>query len=82
MKLLRLIPVRYLAKYLPNILAYLLTKVLGWLLVKYPHKTAKVKETTAEINAALTNLILATKDGKFDKHEINKQIELWKEVFN
>lgn len=81
MHLLKLIPVKYLVKKLPEILAFIFTKVLTWLLMKYPHKSAKVKEITLELTAALSNLISITEDGKITKEEIQVQKELWEQVF-
>jgi len=81
MKWIKLIPVRILVKYLPEILAYILTKVLTYLLRKYPHKAGKVIETTKEITAATANAIEAASDGVITKAEISKQKSLWLEVF-
>ena len=82
MRLLKLIPVKTLVKNLPQILAYIFTKVLCFVVEKYPHKTEKVKETASEISVAVADLVKATEDGNLDKKEVKKQIELWKEVFN
>lgn len=79
--ILGLIPVKTLTKYLPDILAYILTKIIGHLLIRYPHKSAKVKETAKEITAAMVNAINAAEDGVITKEELNKQKELWKAVF-
>ncbi len=81
MRWIKLIPVKILVKYLPEILAFILTKVLTYLLKKYPHKAAKVVETTKEITIATVNAIEAAKDGIITKQEIRKQRALWKEVF-
>jgi len=81
MKWIKLIPVKILVKYMPEILAYIITKVLSYMLKKYPHKAAKVIETTKEITAATANAIEAASDGVITKFEISKQKSLWIEVF-
>lgn len=82
MRLLSLIPARYLAKYLPEILAFILTKVLTWLFKKYPEKSDKVMETCKEITVALSDAIKAGEDGKITPEEIEKQKILWRNVFD
>lgn len=80
-KILKLIPIKLLVKQLPQVLAFILTRVLMWVSLNYPHKTAKVKETTQEVTAALTNALKASNDGVITKEEIEVQKELWKKVF-
>jgi len=79
-KLLKLIPARLFAKYLPDVLAYVLTKGLGWLIVKYPHRSKKVIETSKEITAAIIEVVTVSSDGVIDKKELAKVIEAWKKV--
>jgi len=79
--LLKLIPVRTLVKYLPDVLAYLLTKGLGYVLVRYPHKSAKIIETAEEISKAMLNSVVIAKTGVIAKEDIEKQRKLWKAVF-
>ena len=81
-KILKLIPIKLLVKQLPQVLAFILTRVLTWVSLNKPHKTAKVIETTQEITAALTNALKASADGVITKQEIEVQKELWKKVFN
>ena len=81
MNWIKFIPVNFLVKKLPEIMAYILTTVLTKLLVKYPHKTAKVKEIASDLTMAMGNLVKATSDGVITAEEINKQKALWKEVF-
>lgn len=81
-KLLSLIPAKTLAKYLPEIMAYILTKGLGWIFKNYPQSATKTIETTKEVTAALTQNINAAADGVIDKAEVQKGIALWKDVFD
>lgn len=81
-KLLTWIPAKVLAEKLPDILSYILTKGLGWLFTKYPHKSAKVIEISQEVTTALLNAANAASDGKITKEEVKKQKELWKQVFD
>ena len=78
--LLKLIPIKKLAKYLPEILAYILTKSLTWLFKKYPEKTPKVIDKTKEVIDALTQNIDAASDGVISDKEVKTGIALWKEV--
>lgn len=80
-KIIKLLPVKLLAKYLPDFLALILTKALGFLLTKYPHKAAVIAETVKEITAAIIHAIDAAADKKITKEEIERQKELWREVF-
>ena len=81
MKLIKLIPVKQLAKFLPDILAYVLTKALGYVLTKYPSKAHKVLETAEQISKAMHNSIVIARDGVITKEEIAVQKALWREVF-
>lgn len=81
-KLLSLIPAKTLAKYLPEIMAYILTKGLGWIFKNYPQSAAKTIETTKEVTAALTQNINSASDGVIDKEEVQKGIKLWRDVFD
>lgn len=82
LKLLKFIPAKLLAEKLPDILAYILTKGLGWLFKKYPHKSDKVIEISKEVTTALLNASNAAKDGVITKAEIAEQKKLWKNVFD
>ena len=79
--LLKLISAKTLLKYLPDVLAYILTKVLTYVFSKYPAKSQKAIETVKEITLATANAIKASSDGKITKAELRKQKELWKKVF-
>lgn len=81
LKIIRLIPVKVLAKYLPDIMAYILTKVLRYVLTKYPNKSAKVIETTEEISKAMIHSVKIAKTGVITPADIEKQKNLWKDVF-
>ena len=81
-KLLTWIPAKVLAEKLPDILAYILTKGLGWLFKKYPNKSHKVIEISGEITKALLNAANAASDGVITPEEVKKQKELWKQVFD
>lgn len=69
-KIIGLIPVKKLAKYLPEVLAYLLTKVLTWSLTKHPEKTEKIKETVSDITEFMSAAVKATDDGDITKNEL------------
>ncbi len=79
--ILALIPVKRLAKYLPDVLAYVLTKGLGYVLTKYPKKSRKVLETAEEISIAMVKSVQYAEDGVISKDEIEKAKALWKVVF-
>ena len=80
--ILKLIPVKKLAKHLPAVIAFILNRVLLWTFEKYPHKAKKATETAEEIMAAIAQNIKAAKDGKVTTDEVEKGMKLWKEVFN
>ena len=79
--LLKLISAKTLLKYLPDVLAYILSKVLTYVLAKYPAKSKKAIETVKEITLATADAIKASSDGKITKAELRKQKVLWKKVF-
>jgi|AntDeeMinimDraft_5_1070356.scaffolds.fasta_scaffold32845_2 hypothetical protein len=80
--LLRFIPIKHLVNFLPEIIAYLLTKVLTYIFKKYPDSTYKAINITREVMTALTQNIDAAKDGVIDEKEVEKGIKLWKKVFD
>ena len=80
MKLLALIPAKIFAKYLPKIIAFSITKGLGYLKKKYPNKFQKAKETVKEIMKALSYSVEAAEDGVVTEQELTKAIELWDKV--
>ena len=82
MKLLALIPAKIFAKYLPEIIGFILTKALGWLSKKYPEKYNKAKETSQEITVALADAVKAAEDGVISKEEVERQKKLWQAVFD
>lgn len=77
MKIIKLIPVRLLVKYLPQILAYLLTRVLNYVFTKYPDKTDKAIKETEEILIAMKTTVDAAKDGRITEEEILKCQGKW-----
>lgn len=81
MNFIKLIPTKILVNYFPEILAYILTKVLGYILLKNPNKAEKVIETAKEITKALSEAVEFAKDGIITKDEVKEQIEAWKVVF-
>lgn len=80
-KILKLIPIKSLVKYLPDVLAYVFTRVLTFMLKKYPHKSDKVMETASDLAKAMAHAVEAAEDGVITKFELSKQQSLWREVF-
>jgi len=81
LKLLKLIPLRSLTKHLPSILAWIITRVLGYMLKKYPEKSEKVLETAQELTLALSDAVKSAEDGIITETEIVYQRALWEAVF-
>lgn len=80
-KLLALIPAKTVAKYLPQLLAFLLTKVMKWLSDKYPDKLVSVIAVSYEVTEALETTLNAGKDNKFTPEEIKEIQKEWDDVF-
>ena len=79
--LLSLIGKKALAKYLPQILAWIFSKVFTFILERYPAQSAKVVETCDDLTRAVGVTINAVRDGKVDTKELEDIKFRWLEVF-
>ena len=75
--LISLIGKKALAKYLPKVLAMILSRALSWLFKKYPAKTKNVIKELDEIVAAIAATVEAAKDGSITEAELKKLQEKW-----
>ena len=72
---------RALLKYLPEILAWIFTRVFTYVLNNYPRKSAKVIETCDDLQSAISTTIAAVKDGEVTTSELTRIKSKWLEVF-
>lgn len=80
-KLLKLIPIKMLVKRLPDVLAFILTRVFTYVLKRYPSKSKVALELANDITKAITYTVGAAEDGVVTKTEVREATERWKEVF-
>jgi hypothetical protein len=77
LKLITLIPKSYLAKKLPDILAYILTQALKWIYVKKRKDYDKTIEVTKKIIDVMNYKLEALKDNELDKKELQTLIKMY-----
>ena len=82
MNVLKLIPVKTLAKFAPEVIAFILSKVMKWLSEKKPEKLKAVIQTTEDILKALDITLEAGSDNVFTPKEVKQISEAWKNAFD
>ena len=80
LKFIGLIPIKSLAKYLPEILAFVLTKVLQYVSLRQPEKLNKVIDFAERVVLVTKLSIDAGADGVFEPKELKEIAEAWKRV--
>lgn len=80
-KILTLIPAKVLVKYLPEVIAFILTKAITWVAMKHPLKLAYVIDKINNFTTALTVIHDATADNKITVKEVDEFAKEMKELF-
>lgn len=80
LKLITLIPKSYLAKKLPDVLAYVLTRALEWVYVNKRKDYDKTIEVTKKIIDIMNYKLEALKDNELDKKELQSLIEMYRNL--
>lgn len=80
-KIISLISAKTIAKYLPEILAFVLTKALAFIIERQPNKVEKVKEFASDFAVAIAATVAAAEDNKFDVAEMKDLQKKWTDVF-
>lgn len=78
LKLIGLIPVKKLVKYLPTILAFILTRVIKWAAIKKPDLLAKIILYTDKVSRVLALWVKAGEDKVYEPEELKEIAEAWK----
>jgi hypothetical protein len=80
LKLITLIPKTYLAKKLPDIIAYVLTRALEWVYINKRKDYDKTIEVTKKIIDIMNYKLEALKDNELDKKELQELIEMYRNL--
>jgi hypothetical protein len=80
MKWIALIPKKYLVKKLPEIVAFILTRVTKWAALNHPDMLEKIVGTLDKVTTALRTTIDAGKDDVYTSEEVKAIAADWKAI--